>query len=450
MIGAGDIIIVYLSFWISCFLRDIYTGPSFIYFFTEKGGLLITIWLFSHPIPFYIFELYDERHWQGANLILLLCAALTASFLLLIVLLFFFEQNNMIERWFSLFFLLFAIVFLSGWRKIFKKFLLKRFYRVNKSVFIGHSALYKKIAGTPSLNREGTSLVVLETSSENPGILLLNGCRLQQGLLGFVREFGSKVVVVSQDLRKNPAILKQLLELRLSGVTVYDAPYFYEAVFGKVPVETVKDSWFIFRNQGNRFNPLLYKIVKKILDNILAFLLFLAFLPAFPVICLAVKCSSKGSVFFRQERLGKNMKPFTLLKFRTMVQDAEELTGPKWAEKDDPRVTAVGKILRKTRLDELPQVINVLKGEISFVGPRPIRKHFADMLAKEIPHYGLRFAVKPGLTGWAQVRGDYAGSKQGQKDKLEYDLYYIQNQSVLFDLLIILKTVQTIIFRIGQ
>ncbi|NCO67356.1 MAG: hypothetical protein COY75_10055 [Nitrospirae bacterium CG_4_10_14_0_8_um_filter_41_23] len=153
---------------------------------------------------------------------------------------------------------------------------------------------------------------------------------------------------------------------------------------------------------------------------------------------------------FKQERLGQNEQPFTLMKFRTMIDNAEKTTGPKWASEDDSRITKVGKILRKARLDELPQFFNVLKGEMSFVGPRPIRKHFADMLAKEIPYYRLRFTVKPGLTGWAQVKGDYAGSKEGQKEKLEYDLYYIQNQSILFDLFIILKTVQTVLFRRGQ
>jgi lipopolysaccharide/colanic/teichoic acid biosynthesis glycosyltransferase len=155
-------------------------------------------------------------------------------------------------------------------------------------------------------------------------------------------------------------------------------------------------------------------------------------------------------VLFKQERLGENLKPFTLMKFRTMVVDAEKECGPVWSSECDPRVTKVGKVLRKTRLDEIPQLINVLKGDMSFVGPRPIRKHFADMLAEKIPYYRMRFLVKPGVTGWAQVKHDYAGSEEGQAEKLEYDLFYIQNQSLLFDLYIFLKTIQTIIFRPGQ
>jgi lipopolysaccharide/colanic/teichoic acid biosynthesis glycosyltransferase len=145
-----------------------------------------------------------------------------------------------------------------------------------------------------------------------------------------------------------------------------------------------------------------------------------------------------------------NERPFILIKFRSMVENAEKETGPKWAGENDLRITPVGKILRKTRLDELPQLFNVLRGEMSVVGPRPIRKHFADILAQDIPYYHLRFAVKPGITGWAQVCGDYAGSYEGQREKFKYDLYYIQNQSILFDLLILLKTVKTVLLRKGQ
>jgi lipopolysaccharide/colanic/teichoic acid biosynthesis glycosyltransferase len=145
-----------------------------------------------------------------------------------------------------------------------------------------------------------------------------------------------------------------------------------------------------------------------------------------------------------------NEIPFTLVKFRTMVEDAEAASGPRWASREDPRITRIGRILRKTRLDEIPQLFNVLKGEMSFVGPRPIRKYFADLLAEKSPYYRLRFTAKPGLTGWAQSTGDYAGSMEGQLIKLEYDLFYILNRSMFMDLFIILKTFQTVLFRRGN
>ena len=151
---------------------------------------------------------------------------------------------------------------------------------------------------------------------------------------------------------------------------------------------------------------------------------------------------SKGDVFFVQERLGIGKKPFKCVKFRTMVEDAEARSGPVWSKGKDPRITRVGHFLRKSRLDELPQFWNVLKGDMSFVGPRPIREYFANKLAEKIPFYGLRFSVKPGLSGWAQVNYDYAGSEEGQLEKFQYELFYIQNMSFFLDLLVIIKTVQ--------
>jgi lipopolysaccharide/colanic/teichoic acid biosynthesis glycosyltransferase len=192
------------------------------------------------------------------------------------------------------------------------------------------------------------------------------------------------------------------------------------------------------------------KNLKRTIDVFVAASLLILSSPLAFICYMAVKLTSRGPVLFRQERLGENQKPFTLMKFRTMVADAEKECGPTWSSSCDPRVTKVGRVLRKTRLDEIPQLINVLKGDMSFVGPRPIRKYFADILAEKIPYYRMRFLTKPGITGWAQVKLDYAGSEEGQTEKLEYDLFYIQNQSLLFDLYIFLKTIQTIIFRPGQ
>ncbi len=185
-------------------------------------------------------------------------------------------------------------------------------------------------------------------------------------------------------------------------------------------------------------------------SDILFALIFLPLaLPLLLISALAVKLNSRGPVFFIQERLGLNEVPFQLYKFRTMVNNAEALTGPKWSTADDPRITRVGRVLRKTRLDELPQLFNVLKGDMSVVGPRPIRKHFADILAQEVPYYRLRFLAKPGLTGWAQVSYDYAGSNEGQSKKLQYDLFYLVHQSMRLDLLILFKTIKTMVWGKG-
>jgi lipopolysaccharide/colanic/teichoic acid biosynthesis glycosyltransferase len=168
-------------------------------------------------------------------------------------------------------------------------------------------------------------------------------------------------------------------------------------------------------------------------------------LPFMLVIGLLIKLDSKGPALFRQERLGMNEALFTLLKFRTMVDEAEKRCGPCWAEKHDPRLTRIGRILRKTRLDELPQFLNVLKGDMSLVGPRPIRKYFSDIFIEKFPFYRLRFKVKPGITGWAQVNMDYVNTEQDQYDKLEYEFYYLYHQSMFLDLFILLKTVQAML-----
>jgi exopolysaccharide biosynthesis polyprenyl glycosylphosphotransferase len=167
-----------------------------------------------------------------------------------------------------------------------------------------------------------------------------------------------------------------------------------------------------------------------------------------PLIALAVRLDSPGPVFFRQERVGKGEQPFTLIKFRTMRNDAEK-NGAVWACKDDPRVTKVGHILRKTRLDEIPQLFNVLKGDMSFVGPRPERPEFVETLKEKIPYYSKRHFVKPGVTGWAQVRYPYGASVEDSLEKLRYDLYYIKNFSIFLDILIILETIKVVLFGRG-
>ena len=184
-----------------------------------------------------------------------------------------------------------------------------------------------------------------------------------------------------------------------------------------------------------------FQFTKRLIDVIGSLIALLILSPVFLFIYILIRCTSGSPVFFLQTRLGLEKKPFNLIKFRTMIVGAEERNGPQWASKNDDRATPVGSFLRRTRLDELPQFVNILKGDMSFVGPRPIRRFFADMLLSEIPFYSLRFKVKPGATGWAQVHYHYGGSVEGHIEKFQYDLYYIQNASVVMDIVIMLKTV---------
>jgi exopolysaccharide biosynthesis polyprenyl glycosylphosphotransferase len=239
--------------------------------------------------------------------------------------------------------------------------------------------------------------------------------------------------------------IRQILELKYRGKAVYDLPRLYKNLTGKVPLTYIDGRWLLNSDGLQGQVSVRYMRIKRVLDVILSLLLLITGLPLFFIIGVAIKLDSKGKVFFMQERLGINKRPFKCIKFRTMVENAEYETGPIWSREDDRRITRMGRLLRKTRLDELPQLWNILKGDMSFVGPRPIREHFAARLSKSIPYYSLRFSVKPGLTGWAQVNYDYAGSEAGQLEKFQYEIFYIENMSLLLDLLTLFRTLQKVV-----
>jgi len=222
-------------------------------------------------------------------------------------------------------------------------------------------------------------------------------------------------------------------------------PNFYKKITGKIPIKHVRDSWFIFSSGFESVrNSFVFK-VKRIIDVILSLVGLIIAIPLMIIIIILIKIDSPGPVFYVQERIGLNEKPFKLIKFRSMKSDAEKISGPVWAKKNDSRISRVGKLLRPTRLDEIPQLINVLKGEMTFIGPRPERQFFVEKLKKQIPYYSLRFTVKPGITGWAQVKYGYGSTVEDTLEKLQYDIYYIQNISLVLDLYIYFKTIQVMI-----
>lgn len=240
-----------------------------------------------------------------------------------------------------------------------------------------------------------------------------------------------------------------LVREKFQGIGVCDSLTFYKNTTGSYPVHALDAGWLINLSVSLALKNRLQQRIKRLLDIVVSLIGILIFLPLMVLIALAIK-TTRGPVLFVHERLGLNGSPFSLYKFRTMVPDAEKQTGPVWAEKDDPRVTSIGRILRKTRLDELPQFFNVLKGDMSLVGPRPIRKFFAEKLEARFPYYFLRFYFKPGLTGWAQVLGSYADSEEGQLKKLEYELFYINEYSLLMDVGILFRTMKKVVLGTGQ
>jgi sugar transferase (PEP-CTERM system associated) len=254
-------------------------------------------------------------------------------------------------------------------------------------------------------------------------------------------------VIVALDERRGSLPLDQLLQCRLKGIHVDDGISFGESLSGKLSVENLHPSTIIFSN-GFR-GVLVYKGIKKVIDLLVSLLGLLVFLPLCVIIALAIKLDSRGPVFYRQERVGQDGRLFSLIKFRSMTVDAEK-DGPVWAVVNDQRVTRVGRWLRKLRLDEITQIINVIRGEMSIVGPRPERPFFVKKLEKEVPFYSHRHAVMPGITGWAQILYPYGATREDAQEKLKYDLYYIKHMSPIMDLRIISETAKIVLLGRGS
>ncbi|MBN1567589.1 MAG: TIGR03013 family PEP-CTERM/XrtA system glycosyltransferase [Acidobacteria bacterium] len=256
-----------------------------------------------------------------------------------------------------------------------------------------------------------------------------------------------RIVVGLQD-RRGKLPIKELLDFKTRGVAIEDATTFYERVAGKIPIENLKPSWMVFNTGFGVTKSALLK--KRILSLIVSSVLLLLLSPIILLLMILIKLDSKGSIFYRQERVGQDGKTFTLVKFRSMYEDAENGTGPIWSKEGDDRITRVGRFMRRTRIDELPQFYNVLRGDMSLVGPRPERPHFVQQLVESIPFYPLRHIVKPGITGWAQINYGYANSFENTVEKLQYDLFYIKNMSWALDTLILLETIKTVIVKKGS
>ncbi len=254
-------------------------------------------------------------------------------------------------------------------------------------------------------------------------------------------------VIVAMPDRRGTIPMPELLELRMQGVKIEEATSWLEKISGKIEVENLYPSWLVFGEGFRRSTAFI--LVRRAVSIVISLIGLILTLPLIPLIMLAIRLDSKGPVFYTQTRVGKAGRVFKVVKFRTMRQDAEAASGPKWAGDNDPRVTRVGKFLRSSRLDEIPQLWCVLKGEMAFVGPRPERPEFIEWLSKEIPYYGVRHMVRPGLTGWAQVKYKYGSTVEDSREKLQYDLFYIKNASIGLDLLIMFLTVKTVLLRRG-
>ena len=285
-----------------------------------------------------------------------------------------------------------------------------------------------------------------EAGSQKNGLPILGG----RDVLSFLIEDGLiDIIIMAVDYKAHPELVQQAIEATKLGISVIPMAMVYERTWSKVPIEHLGDQWYAALPSEIRFRPL-YLCWRKVIDITFALVGMAVMLLLLPVLALLIYLESPGPVFYSQERLGYQGRKFFIHKFRSMRADAECAGHPRWTSEDDPRVMRVGRFLRATHLDELPQVINILRGEMSLIGPRPERAAFVSQLAKTIPFYLCRLSVKPGLTGWAQVKYPYGSSDRDALEKLQYDLYYIKHRSLILDIRVILMTVVEMVLCRGR
>ena len=399
---------------------------------------------------FYLFDLYDFIVMQDRReLVLRLAQALGLAWVAL-ALAFYLYPRLMLGRGISLISLPLALGLMVGWRLSIHWFLGhpdfgERILIVgsgNLAVEIAREVLNRPDAGYRIVGFVGTDSELLGKSLINPRVI-----GLTEELDGIVKREGIDRIVVAMGERRGHLPTDKLLQLSLAGqVSIEEGASFYERVTGRVSLNMMRPSWLIFSGRGRQLK--FEVITRSLVHRLVALIGAILSLPIVLLTAILIKLDSRGPVFYKQERIGKNGRHFVLTKFRSMEVDAEK-AGPVWATRDDDRTTRVGRIIRKIRIDEIPQFWNILRGEMSFVGPRPERPHFVAQLAQEIPYYEQRHLIAPGLTGWAQIKYPYGASIEDARQKLQYDLFYIKNHSLMLDGIILFETIKIILFGRG-
>jgi sugar transferase (PEP-CTERM system associated) len=399
---------------------------------------------------FYLFDLYDfvVMH-DRRELVLRLVQALGLAWMALAFMFYAFPQL-MIGRGVALFALPLALTLMVGWRVSIHWFLGhpdfgERILIVgsgNLAVDVAREVLARPDAGYRIIGFVGTDAELLGKSLINPRVI-----GVTSELVQVVKRENIDRIVVAMGERRGQLPTDELLRLSLAGaVSIEEGSSFSERLTGRVSLNMLRPSWLIFSGRGRQAR--ISGITRNLVHRLVALIGAVLSLPIVLVTAILIKLESRGPVFYRQVRVGVHGKPFTLLKFRSMRVDAEQ-GGPVWASKGDDRVTRIGRIIRKIRVDEIPQFWNILRGEMNFVGPRPERPHFVDQLATEIPYYEQRHLIPPGLTGWAQIKYAYGASIEDARQKLQYDLYYVKNQSLILDAIILFETIKIILFGRG-
>ena len=448
MLIGGDFVLALLSLLAALVMRYGYPLPDQELYHVSylQGGVYVLVLILSS----YIFERYDlHRIRNRKELFVHTLFQVSCAFILLSII-YFIVPQVIIGRGvlaialvlFTIFQVLWHILFIIGYDHP---------SLTERILVVGTGSLAQKIgdlicSSKSTFNYELAGYVTCDYDSEQSAVPDDTIVGNATSLMDLALDHKANKIVIALTEKRGIFPLRDTLRCKLNGLEIYDTPALFEQLTGKLMLEYITPSWLIF-SAGFRRTALL-SAAKRMCDIILALLGLLLSLPLFPIIALLVKLDSPGPIFFKQIRVGNWEKKFLLYKFRTMPQDAEK-GGAIWAQADDPRVGRIGGFLRKYRLDEIPQLYNVLRGEMSFIGPRPERPEFVEKLKEIVPYYSKRHFVKPGLTGWAQIRYPYGASVEDALEKLRYDLFYIKNMSLRLESIIILETVKVVLFGRG-
>jgi sugar transferase (PEP-CTERM system associated) len=400
----------------------------------------------------YFNDLYEtQKHETTIDLASRLIRSIGITSITLAIIYFLWPQT-IIGRWIFFLSLVFLLLFLVSWRLVYA-LAVKRKVLTEKAIILGSGELARDIMHEIA-SREDLSYNISSVVAQNNGNNLVEQFRGIQIHYGFGKVCNladvenAKNVIVALDEKRGIFPQQELLKCKTRGISIIDGESFYERITGKLLVEKINPSWLIFSDGFVKSK--ISRFTKRLVGLVMSFVMLILLSPFMLLTAIAIKLDSPGPVLFTQERVGENGKVYRLYKFRSMKADAEAESGPMWASEEDPRVTRVGRLIRKLRIDELPQLWNVFKGDMSFVGPRPERRFFVENLAKKIRYYNERFSVKPGVTGWAQIKYPYGASERDALEKLKYDLYYIKNMSLVMDLMIIFHTVKIVLLGRGS
>lgn len=429
----GDVFVFYLSLLITLFIRYNFSFISELKKHFFPFSVVLIIWF----LVFYIGGLYEKKRLKNsADFFKTLFTGLLLNIIFAIAFFYLFPFVGVSPRTNLFIFVLIFSFLIFYWRRYFNQLIAEKIEKI-KILLISSKDFFEEVEKFllfhPQFGYEiGYFLDYEKIPKKDLGEF--------EDWFSFIKEKDLRILVLPENFKKNEKAAKIFYQFLINGYLIYDTISFYEYIFKKIPLNEINEEWFLEKKlTQERY----YDKFKRFFEIILASLLFILFLPLMFIIALLIRLDSQGEIIFRQKRVGKDNTIFTLYKFRTMIKDAEK-DGPKWKEEGnkDRRLTKIGRLLVRTHLDELPQLFNILKGDISFVGPRPERPEFVEMLKKEIPFYETRHLIKPGLTGWAQLNYKYTNSVEETKEKLAYDLYYLKNRSLFLDLVIVIKTIR--------